>query len=310
MAPDLLSTIRGELEERMATLRPLLDEYHRLLTAADTLAAVEAEAAAAEGAAAEGAANAKRAARARTVPGADTAPGEPDATGTPRAPRTSVGGRGRRRSADGRRSADEVGGTADGLGETPTVFGVQAASAVGPASVRTTSTPGIRRGRAPRGSAAGAIALAASPRDAIEQAASLAEAIRQVAPRRGAVERAPSSIGRNATQDAAIKRNRSAADATERNASPTDAIEPPTMRSTAAARPRGRKTAPREAEQEAILAALEHGSHTPGELAMVTALSAAGVRTNLSRLLARGAVTRVRREGKAAYALAPVSARA
>jgi hypothetical protein len=62
--------------------------------------------------------------------------------------------------------------------------------------------------------------------------------------------------------------------------------------------------APRGAAQAAILAALEHGSHTVSELGVVTALSAQIIRENLRRLLGTGAITRAKREGKAAYALA------
>jgi len=60
--------------------------------------------------------------------------------------------------------------------------------------------------------------------------------------------------------------------------------------------------------QQAIVAALEHGSHTVGELAVVTAMSAPSVRESLRRLLSAGAVERARREGKAAYALAAAAA--
>jgi DNA-binding transcriptional ArsR family regulator len=59
----------------------------------------------------------------------------------------------------------------------------------------------------------------------------------------------------------------------------------------------------RGAAQQAILAALEHGSHTVGELVVVTAMSAANIRENLRRLLKAGTVTRASRDGKAAYAL-------
>ncbi len=62
--------------------------------------------------------------------------------------------------------------------------------------------------------------------------------------------------------------------------------------------------APRGAAQAAILAALEHGSHTVSELGVVTALSAQIIRENLRRLLGTGAITRAKREGKPAYALA------
>jgi DNA-binding transcriptional ArsR family regulator len=68
-----------------------------------------------------------------------------------------------------------------------------------------------------------------------------------------------------------------------------------------AAQPPGR--AVRGAAQQAILAALEHGSHTVGELVVVTAMSAPTIRENLRRLLKAGTVVRAGREGKAAYAL-------
>jgi hypothetical protein len=64
-----------------------------------------------------------------------------------------------------------------------------------------------------------------------------------------------------------------------------------------------RERAPRGAAQQAILAALEHGSHTVGELVVVTAISTPTIRENLTRLLKAGAVERSSREGKAAYAL-------
>ena len=61
--------------------------------------------------------------------------------------------------------------------------------------------------------------------------------------------------------------------------------------------------APRGAAQQAIVAALEHGSHTVGELTVVTGMRGPSIRENLRRLLVAGAVTRGRREGKAAYEL-------
>ena len=67
----------------------------------------------------------------------------------------------------------------------------------------------------------------------------------------------------------------------------------------AAERPRAR----RGAAEQAIVAALEHGSHTVAELVVVTALSGAITRDNLRRLLKAGTVSRTRREGRAAYAL-------
>ncbi|MCW3029819.1 MAG: hypothetical protein JWN81_3030 [Solirubrobacterales bacterium] len=65
----------------------------------------------------------------------------------------------------------------------------------------------------------------------------------------------------------------------------------------------GRVRAPRGAAQEAIVAALEHGSHTVSELAVVTAVSGPSIRQSLRRLVVAGTVTRAEREGKPAYAL-------
>jgi hypothetical protein len=64
-----------------------------------------------------------------------------------------------------------------------------------------------------------------------------------------------------------------------------------------------RERAPRGVAQEAIVAALEHGSHTVSELAVVTAMSGASIRQSLRRLVVVGRVTRAEREGKPAYAL-------
>jgi hypothetical protein len=63
----------------------------------------------------------------------------------------------------------------------------------------------------------------------------------------------------------------------------------------------------RGAAREAILAALEHGSHTVGELTVVTAMSGPNINGNLRRLLSEGAVVKTEREGKAAWALADVT---
>ncbi len=57
--------------------------------------------------------------------------------------------------------------------------------------------------------------------------------------------------------------------------------------------------------RQAIVAALEHGSHTISELVMVTAMSTAEIRTNLNQLARQRRVTRVKRQGdgKSAFAL-------
>lgn len=59
----------------------------------------------------------------------------------------------------------------------------------------------------------------------------------------------------------------------------------------------------RGAAREAILGALEHGSHTVSELVVVTAMSSPNVNGNLRRLEAEGVVMKAEREGKAAWAL-------
>jgi hypothetical protein len=70
------------------------------------------------------------------------------------------------------------------------------------------------------------------------------------------------------------------------------------------------KRAQRGAAAVAIIAALEHGSHTVSELAIVTAMSSPIINSNLRRLQQAGTITRTMRkgDGKAAYALssAPV----
>jgi hypothetical protein len=67
--------------------------------------------------------------------------------------------------------------------------------------------------------------------------------------------------------------------------------------------------ATRGAAQQAIVAALEHGSHTVSELVVVTAMSGANVRDNLRRLQKTGTVGRAKRDGRAAYALAVTAER-
>ncbi len=55
--------------------------------------------------------------------------------------------------------------------------------------------------------------------------------------------------------------------------------------------------------RETILAALDHGSHTVSELAVVTAMSGPSINNNLRKLVAEEAVVKTEREGKAAWAL-------
>ncbi len=73
--------------------------------------------------------------------------------------------------------------------------------------------------------------------------------------------------------------------------------------------PRRRATGPkperaaRGAVREAILGALDHGSHTVGELAVVTAMSGPNINGNLRRLALEGVVVKTEREGKTAWSL-------
>jgi hypothetical protein len=62
-----------------------------------------------------------------------------------------------------------------------------------------------------------------------------------------------------------------------------------------------------EASQQAIVAALEHGSHTLSELVLVTAIAASELRQGVRHLQHAGTITRTKREGRAAYALASAS---
>jgi hypothetical protein len=63
------------------------------------------------------------------------------------------------------------------------------------------------------------------------------------------------------------------------------------------------KRAVRGVARETILAALDHGSHTVSELAIVTAMSGPSINSNLRKLVAEGAIVKTEREGKAAWAL-------
>ncbi|HEX4114517.1 MAG TPA: hypothetical protein VHY18_01425 [Solirubrobacteraceae bacterium] len=186
MAPDLLSTIRYEIDERLSELRPLLDEHERLLDAAVAL---------------------------------------------------------------------EMAGSELVSGVSPTAKG---------------GSRRARIGAARRGSAAGAIKLAAAGPaiDALEPPA--------------AAEQSPDG-GSSTRLDAKL---RSAG-------RPSREVEDPKSQGVS-----------RDITRETILAALEHGSHTVGELAVVTAMSGPSINGNLRKLVSAGAVVKTEREGKAAWALA------
>jgi hypothetical protein len=84
-------------------------------------------------------------------------------------------------------------------------------------------------------------------------------------------------------------------------------VRPRAAETAQSATPAAEKSKParaaRGAAREAILAALDHGSHTIGELVVVTAMSGPNINGNLRRLLSEGAVVKTEREGKMAWAL-------
>ncbi len=159
-----------------------------------------------------------------------------------------------------------------------------------PTTERTPTPLARRRGRPPRSSAAGVFALAMSLRTTpVVQPgarARVAETYPAPHPTAREVERAAPTPS--------VERNGTAA------SEPADGDSVPT-----------RKPASPAAVQQAILAALEHGSHTASELVMVTAMSTREIRGGLSRLAGRGTIAKVKRhgDGKSAYALPSVSAR-
>jgi hypothetical protein len=83
----------------------------------------------------------------------------------------------------------------------------------------------------------------------------------------------------------------------------TRSPRPPRTRRPPARRPRRRERPGHGPAGQAILAALEHGSHTVAELVLVTALPAPDIRAGARRLLESGAISKTEREGRSAYAL-------
>jgi hypothetical protein len=75
------------------------------------------------------------------------------------------------------------------------------------------------------------------------------------------------------------------------------------VRPKAARRARKRERAVQSPTGQAILAALEHGSHTVAELVLVTALPAPDIRDSLRQLRKRHTVVKTERDGRSAYAL-------
>ncbi|HUB74498.1 MAG TPA: hypothetical protein VL979_10730 [Solirubrobacteraceae bacterium] len=91
-----------------------------------------------------------------------------------------------------------------------------------------------------------------------------------------------------------------------RPAAPSSSRKP---RDQAGARGRARVPSPQqEATARAIVAALEHGSHTVGELVLVSAIPVADIREGVRRLRAAGRIVPTEREGRTAYALSAAAA--
>lgn len=222
METDLLARVCAEIEQRLSELRPLLDEYERLLEAADTLASIEAAAA----------------------PADDLPAPEPE----PARPRRGT----RDRSKIGQRGS--VTGAIELVSSVP--------EPVTPAPEAAPPTP-----RAPR-ILPGMPSLRTQPGPAAVRSLATAPARSEPTP----VEAHP--------------------------AIPERVIEEPDSE------PKRKPAAPSDVRQ-AIVAALEHGSHTIAELVMVTAMSTAEIRSNLSQLARQRKVTRVKRQGdgKSAFAL-------
>jgi DNA-binding transcriptional ArsR family regulator len=114
----------------------------------------------------------------------------------------------------------------------------------------------------------------------------------------GALQAPRSARARRAPRGSAAGAIRRAAAAPLESSEARDAA--PAPEAPEKARP---ERAQRGAAREAILAALEHGSHTVGELAVVTAMSGPNINGNLRRLVSEGAVAKTEREGKVAYVL-------
>jgi hypothetical protein len=291
---DLLARIREELDERMAALRPLLSEYERLVEAADTLAAIAAgELAPLDGTPAPVTLGAEGTSE-QAPSGEQPSPEEPAESGANAGP---PGGEGPFAEAAPERAA-----TAEKpSGERPSA----GAAPEGEATAGTApSTLARRRGRPPRGSAAGAFGLAMS----LRTTPPIQPIARHPTPTATRGTSAPPPLPSEPHEwrtpmpgvPAAGEPPLSAHGAAEAGETSASLLEDT-----------GAKREPLSpaAAQQAILAALEHGSHTPGELVMVTAMTPAEVRSNLGRLARRGAVSKVKRDGdgKAAYALPTAS---
>jgi hypothetical protein len=110
------------------------------------------------------------------------------------------------------------------------------------------------------------------------------------------------SIDAELVRERAREHSSGTASALNRRRGPRAEAAPARRRGGGGQAQRGRRAA-RGAAGGAILAALEHGSHSVRELVVVTAMTDANIRANVRKLLDDGSVVKVSREGKTAYAL-------
>jgi hypothetical protein len=282
VATDMLARIRSELEQRMTVLRPLLDEYERLIAAADTLANMDADAPAPAG----------------DAPAKRALPAQRNARRTPVERR----GRGRRgsaagaleRAASGAKSGAATAATSDG----PVGPSAPSAGTAGTATAATSDGP---------------TPTAAPVTPASSRSTLVSGARWRSAPEPGAPTTRRHAAARRDTADTIKPLTSSSPSAPVEMPEPLETPEPlepePPVEEELDERPR--KAVSQATAQQAILAALEHGSHTATELVMVTAMSSSDIRNNLSRLARRGGVMKVKRagDGKSAYALASARVR-
>ncbi len=242
METNLLARVCAELKQRMAELRPLRDEYERLLAADNALDSFEA------------------------APPDDSPPELPP--GPPPSPRRARRPRG---SAAG--AIELVASTPEPPTQAPEPQSEPEPEPTPPEP----APPAPRTPRAPR-ILAGMPSLRTQP--GLSAMPSISPAPTKPAP---AVVEAPPALPEP----------------------PLEEFEPEPEPE------RERRPASPSDVRQAILAALEHGSHTLSELVMVTAMSTPEIRANVSRLARQRKVTRIKRagDGKSAFALPASSAR-
>jgi hypothetical protein len=302
VAADLLANIRSEIDERIAALRPLLDEYDRLSAAAEAFAAVKADG----------------------FPSAEHPPEPPSAAPFLGSAEEDLSASAVEEEEDLRGTAldEEIPAGASFVEETlaaaspeeppaaptPSPVSSSAFSSSAGADPDTQVRRDVRRGGP---WAAGAFAPAMSlrttpPIQPIRLTPSRAKPVERPSEDRAAFARRAA-----ADERAAFERRFGEADgghgaehdgerAGERAGS-SFADEPAPAHTPASP----------SAVRRAILAALEHGSHTTTELVMVTAMRPADVRRGLGVLSDRGEIAKVRRAGdnRAAFALRSALAR-